>query len=58
MENILVFLIVGIAAFFIGRSYYKKYKKSDQCGCGCSSCPMDTASCDLPEAKKKLMGEN
>jgi hypothetical protein len=54
MENILVILIVGLAAFFIGRSYYKKYKKSDQCSCGCSSCPADTAACDLPEADKKL----
>jgi len=55
METILVILIVGVAAFFLGRSYYKKYKKSDSCSCGCSSCPMDTASCDLPEAKNNLM---
>jgi len=55
MENILVILIVGIAAFFLGRSYYKKYKKSDACGCGCSACPTDTDSCELPEAKNNLM---
>jgi len=57
MENILVILIVGVAAFFLGRSYYKKYKKSDQCSCGCSSCPTDTSSCDLAEAENKLMEE-
>jgi len=27
MENFIVILIVGLAAFYLGRSYYKKYKK-------------------------------
>jgi hypothetical protein len=54
MENLLVILIVGLAAFFIGRRYYRKYTQKNQCSCGCTSCPMDTSSCDLPEANGKL----
>jgi len=54
MENIIVIIIVGLAAFFLGRSYYKKYKKKGQCSCGCTSCPVDESACDLPQAKKKL----
>jgi hypothetical protein len=57
MENLLVILIVGLAVFFIGRSYYRKYTKKDQCSCGCTSCPTDASTCDLPEAKKKLLAE-
>jgi hypothetical protein len=53
MENILVIIIVGLAVFFLGRSYYRKYTKKDSCSCGCTSCPTDVASCDLPQAKKK-----
>jgi len=52
MQIILVILIVGLAVFFIGRSYYRKYTKKDQCSCGCASCPTDASACDLPEAKK------
>ena len=52
MENIIVIIIVGLAAFYLGRSYYKKYKKKDKCSCGCTSCPTDASSCDLPQAKK------
>jgi hypothetical protein len=54
MENIFVILIVGLAAFFIVRSYYKKFKTKDKCSCGCTSCPTDASACDLPEANKKL----
>ncbi|MBW2438934.1 MAG: FeoB-associated Cys-rich membrane protein [Deltaproteobacteria bacterium] len=53
MENILVVIIVGLAAFFLGRSYYRKYKKKDACGCGCTACPTDASACDLPQAKKE-----
>jgi len=53
MENLLVILIVGLAAFFIGRSYYRKYTKKDQCSCGCTACPTDASSCELPEANEK-----
>ena len=55
MENLLVIIIVGLAVFFIGRSYYKKFTKSDQCSCGCKSCPTDASTCDLPEANKNIL---
>jgi len=54
MENLLVILIVGLAVFFIGRNYYKKYTKKDKCSCGCTSCPIDASTCDLPKANGKL----
>jgi hypothetical protein len=53
MENILVVIIVGLAAFFLGRSYYRKYKKKDACGCGCTDCPTDTSACELPQAQNE-----
>ena len=56
MENIIVILIVAVAAGFIGRSFYQKFfKKADSCGCGCSACDTDVISCDLPEAKEHLL---
>jgi len=49
MENIIVIIIVALAAAFLGRSYYKKYKKGNQGGCGCKSCPSGSSCCQLPE---------
>ena len=53
MENILVIIIVGLAAFFLGRNYYRKYKKKDVCSCGCTDCPTDVSTCELPQARKE-----
>jgi hypothetical protein len=55
MENIIVILIVGLAAFFLGRSFYRKFRKKDQCSCGCTSCPTDASACDLPQADKNIL---
>ncbi|CAB1063042.1 hypothetical protein D1BOALGB6SA_7825 [Olavius sp. associated proteobacterium Delta 1] len=57
MENIIVIIIVGVAAGLLGRSYYKKYKKGNQGSCGCSSCPTDAACCELPGEKEKQLSE-
>ena len=57
MENIIVFIIVGLAAVYLVRSYYKKYKKGNQCSCGCTACPVDSSSCDLPEERGKQIGD-
>jgi len=51
VENLIVIIIVGVAAGLLGRSYYKKYKKGNQCSGGCSSCSADTSSCEIPEEK-------
>jgi hypothetical protein len=51
MENIAVILIVAVAAGLLGRSYYKKYKKGNQCSGGCSSCSTDTSVCEIPEER-------
>ena len=53
MENIAVILIVAVAAGLLGRSYYKKYKKGNQCGGGCSSCSTDTSACEFPDERDK-----
>ena len=53
MEFIVVIIIVGIAVTLLGRSYYKKYKKGHQSGCGCDSCPADASCCELPERREK-----
>ncbi len=59
MENIIVILIVGIAAVFIGRNFYQKFnKKNNSGGCGCSSCPTDVSSCELPEAKEQILKDS
>jgi uncharacterized protein (UPF0333 family) len=57
MENIIVVIIVVLAAVYIGRSYYKKYKKGNQCSCGCAACPADTSSCDFPEERSKQISD-
>jgi hypothetical protein len=56
MENIVVILIVALAAGLLGRSYHRKYKKGNQCGCGCTSCPADSNSCEFPEEREKQLG--
>lgn len=53
METIVVVIIVGMAAAFLGRSYYKKYKKGNPCGCGCTSCPVDASACEFPQERQK-----
>ena len=57
MENIIVLLIVAFAAGLLGRNYYKKYKKGNQCGCGCTSCEVDSASCEYPEEGDKQLSD-
>jgi hypothetical protein len=46
MQTLIVILIVAVAAAFLTRSFLKKFKRQDSCGCGCSSCPVDPASCE------------
>ncbi len=58
MENIVVMIIVGLAAAFLGRSYYKKYKKSNQSSCGCTSCPANASCCELPEGREKHIDDH
>ena len=38
MENLIVALIVGIAAFYTGRTFYRSFKGKSTCGCGCAEC--------------------
>jgi hypothetical protein len=53
MEHIIVLLIVAFAVGFLGRHFYQKYIQKNQCSSsGCSACPTDVTSCDLPEARE------
>jgi hypothetical protein len=55
METFIVIIIVGLAAFFIGRRFYQNYiKKNQSCSCGCASCPTDASTCELPEAREHI----
>ena len=53
VENIVVIIIVVLAAGLLGRNYYKKYKKGNQCSSGCNCCSADTSSCEFPEERDK-----
>jgi len=46
MQILIVILVVAVAAAFLIRNFLKKFKGHDQCGCGCSSCPMDAGPCE------------
>jgi hypothetical protein len=58
VEYIAVLFIVGAAVAFLGRSYYKKYKKGNQGSCGCTSCPADASCCEMPEERERHMGSH
>lgn len=51
-ETILVFLIVAVAAAYIGRVYYRKFKAAQKaenpCSCSgsCEGCQVDSADCN------------
>jgi hypothetical protein len=46
MQTLIVILIVAIAAAFLIRKFLKNFKQQEACGCGCTSCPADPASCE------------
>jgi len=45
MEGVIIFIVVGGAVFYIGRSYYRKFKtaESGSCCSGCSTCSKGAA---------------
>ncbi|MGD2098152.1 MAG: FeoB-associated Cys-rich membrane protein [Desulfobacterales bacterium] len=55
MQTIIVIIIVAIAAAFLIRKFFKKFKQQDACSCGCASCPADTAATceENPDNSKK-----
>ena len=38
MENLIVALIVAVAAWYTGRTLIRGLKGKSTCGCGCDSC--------------------
>ncbi len=57
MENLIVIIFVGLAAGLLGRSNYKKYRKGNQCSCGCTDCPTETSACEYPEERNKHVSD-
>ena len=47
MDNLFVILIVTLAVAYLVRAFYKNWKEPQDCGCGCSSCNIET-TCDDP----------
>ena len=45
VQHIIVFMIVGAAAFYMARNLYRNFKGEQGCGCGCSGC-VDTTACN------------
>lgn len=56
MDKIVVFAIIAVAVFYLGRRFYRSFGGASQtgCGCGCSGCDLQQ-SCDgtSSEAEKK-----
>jgi len=55
VQTFVVILIVAIAAAVLIRNFLKKFKQEEACGCGCSSCPTDPASCEENPDNSKLL---
>ncbi len=45
IQNIIVFLIVGLAVVYMARNLYNNFKGNTTGGCGCSGCA-DTSACE------------
>ena len=50
MQNLIVAIIVALAAFYLLRRFIRSIKtvEEDACGCGCSTCP-EMSACEAPE---------
>lgn len=52
MENFLVFIMVGLAAVYIGRLFLRSIRPGAGCGCGCGGCER-AAGCGAAGAEGK-----
>jgi len=43
MQNIIVAVIILLAAFFTGRTFLRGFTGRGSCGCGCSGCGLSDA---------------
>ncbi len=55
MEGLIVFAIVGLAAVYLGVSFYKKFNPAKKGGCdgGCCSCTMNKPSVSIQKQVEK-----
>ncbi|MCD6487202.1 MAG: FeoB-associated Cys-rich membrane protein [Syntrophobacterales bacterium] len=51
MDILIVALIVGLAAGYLLRTFFRKWKKGGE-GCSCSSCGSCTACCPIMREKQ------
>jgi hypothetical protein len=56
MELFIVMLIVGMAAGYILKTFYRQFKigKAGDSSCGCTSCPADAAGCGRPDRNRTV----
>ncbi|MBI9085301.1 MAG: FeoB-associated Cys-rich membrane protein [Desulfobacterales bacterium] len=43
MQNLIVVIIVGLAAVYVARTFFGKKKTVGACGCGCTTCDASAA---------------
>lgn len=48
MEIWIVVLIVAVAAFYVGRVFYRGLMRKGDCACGCSGCSLGDSSAVPP----------
>jgi hypothetical protein len=61
MQTIIVLIIVAVCAFFVGRRFYRNFKKTKPgsgCGCDCSGCGPDVTSTCSREPESTLKPDN
>lgn len=53
MENIIIVIIIAVAAIYVGKKFYKTYKAAESggCGCTCESCGTDREKCSEDDFK-------
>ncbi len=53
MENIIIFIIIVVAAIYVVKKFYKTYKATENggCGCTCNSCGTDKEECSEDDFK-------
>jgi hypothetical protein len=52
METLIVFLIVAVAAAYVGRIFYRGFKQKNSCGCACTCCTLSDSCMEPAEAEK------
>ncbi|MBW1722115.1 MAG: FeoB-associated Cys-rich membrane protein [Deltaproteobacteria bacterium] len=50
MDDVIVYLIIFLAAGLLALNYFRRSKNKDDCGCGCSTCDSVKDCREKPQA--------